>query len=181
MHTWGWWSLIGCFLVWLIVAHSGSRASVDALLRRKRGKPTPADISIWPVRMIQLHVVCVYIAAAYARLFYDGWFDGGMIFETLANASYVRFTTVDWYAAKPLLFALNYIVWLAELLAPLLLWVPRCRTLMACTLIAFHLGLEISATIGWWQILMAIMLMTFLPVPWVERVFRWRWTPLRAA
>ena len=181
MHTGGWWSVIGCFLVWLIVAHPGSRASVDASLRLARGKPIPTDISIFPIRMMQLHVVCVYIAAAYPRLLYDGWLDGGMIFEVLINSSYVRYTMVDWYGAKPLLFALNYFVWSAELLAPLLLWVPRFRTLMACTLIALHLGLEISATIGWWQILMATMLITFLPMRWVERVFRWRWPRLRAA
>ncbi len=175
-HTWGWWTIIGCFLVWLIVAHPGSRASVDALLRRTRGKSAPNDISMWPVRMLQLHVVCVYIAAAYPRLFYDGWIEGGMVFEVLTNASYGRITTVDWYWAKPLLFALNYVVWSVELSAPLLLWVPRFRTWIACTLIALHLGLEIGATLGWWQILMAIMLITFLPIPWVERVFRWRWT-----
>ena len=108
--------------------------------------------------------------AAYPRLFYDGWIEGGMIFEVLTNASYGRITTVDWYWAKPLLFALNYVVWSVELLAPLLLWVPRFRTPIACTLIALHLGLEFSATIGWWQILMAIMLITFPPIPWVERV-----------
>ena len=126
--------------------------------------------------MLQLHVACVYIAAAYPRLFYNGWIEGGMVFEVLTSASYARLTTVDWYWAKPLLFALNYVVWSVELLAPLLLWIPRFRTWIACTLIALHLGLEMSATIGWWQILMATMLITFLPIPWVERVFRWRWT-----
>lgn len=46
---------------------------MDALLRRTRGKPVPNDISMWPVRMLQLYVVCVYIAAAYPRLFYGRW------------------------------------------------------------------------------------------------------------
>ncbi len=180
-HTWGWWTIIGCFLVWLIVAHPGTRASVDALIQERRGKPARTDISMWPVRMIQLHVICVYIAAAYPRLFYEGWFEGGMIFEVLTNASYARLTLVDWYWATPILTVLNYAVWLVELLAPLLLWVPRFRTLIACTLMALHLGLEISATLGWWQNLMVVMLIIFLPIPWVEQAFGWRPTRPRTA
>lgn len=171
LHTWGWWQVSGAFLVWLIVAQSGARASVDARLRKRRGQEELRDIPMWPVRMLQVHVACVYLTAAYTRLYHHGWYEGAMLFEALVNVIFGRFPEVDWYAFKPVLYFFNYASWALELAAPLLLWVPRTRTLTACGLIALHIVLEATTTVGWWQVLMMTMLVLFLPTSWIERAF----------
>ncbi len=60
------------------------------------------------------------------------------------------------------------------MLAPFLLWIPRTRLVVTLSLMTMHLGLELGASVGWWQPMMLMMLVVFLPPSWSERVLRVR-------
>ncbi|MEZ4437315.1 MAG: hypothetical protein R3F65_33395, partial [bacterium] len=47
------------------------------------------------------------------------------------------------------------------------------RRWMALLLMTVHLGLELTALVGAWQLMMLSVLLTFLPPRWLRRVFGW--------
>lgn len=173
----GWAWMVKPFLLYAILAPTGRWCSVDAW--RRRGRDVSAEGWLgpgWPVRLLQIHVCAMYAVAGGTRLTDPGWLHGEMLFVLLTDRSYARFDA-DWHTWIPLLAPLSYVAFLAEPLAPILLWLPRVRTVMVLLLMALHLGLEICGRLGWWQWLMLTALLVFLPPGWIGRAL----APLRRA
>jgi hypothetical protein len=64
---------------------------------------------------------------------------------------------------------LSHLVFILELAAPILLWVPRLAV-VPYMLIAMHLGLEAVTNVGWWSFVMIGGLTSFLPAAHLEAV-----------
>lgn len=116
----------------------------------------------WPVRLLQINVSAVYIAAAWHRVDDPSWLQGDIIWEALKNPFFTRWPHVDLQSIKPVLTVLSYVSWALEGLAVFLLWVPRLGPWWAVGCICMHLGLEASAAVGWWQYAMSTALLTFV-------------------
>lgn len=171
--SWGWVPTIPAFLWYLSLGPAGKAWSVDAVLARRLFKMNWSEVgSAHSLRLIQLHVIAVYIGASWHRIDDGAWWRGEMVFDAVAYAYYSRFPNVDWGALKPILEVANYAVWALELLAPIgLLW-KRSRIYFALGLWLMHLGLELTSTIGWWQLMMMSVLFTYFPVQWSSRLLR---------
>lgn len=176
----GWAWMAKPFLLYTILAPSGRWLSVDAWRRRRAKAGAGRDAAAtdgsawtgpgWPVRLLQIHLCAMYAVAGWSRLADPGWLNGEMVFVLLTDRRYARFDA-DWVAWIPWLRPLSYGAFLAEPLAPILLWVPKLGAGMALLLMALHLGLEVLGRLGWWQWLMLTALTVFLPPRWLAVVF----------
>ncbi len=178
-YTWGWGKVAPFFVLYLVLADSGRRWSVDRRLRQwlreRSGKaenapgPEVDTVAGWAVRLFQIHVCVIYFAAAWHRIDDPGWLYGHMVYEAFSYGLYSRLPMQDWQAWRPLFWILCWGVFVLELFAPIQLWRRRSRTGWAVALIILHLGLELGATVGWWQYLMMASLVIFLPPGWCQR------------
>lgn len=175
--TWG-WSLVAPVLVgYLLVSGSHRMWSLDARRRGERVRVAPA----WPLRLFQVNAVAIYLAAAWHRVDDIGWLRGEMVFEALTVTVFSRAPGISAYLMpwRGVLEVVCWITWLVELAAPILLWFRRTRPWIALALMAVHLGLEVSAFVGAWQLMMMSVLLTCLPARWLRAVAGWR--PWRGA
>jgi hypothetical protein len=170
MWTWGWGPIILSFLVYTALGGSGRAYSVDAWLRRRwRGQAPAARVPGWAIRLIQVHIAAIYVAAAWHRIDNGPWWRGEMVFAALADSTFSRFPYLDLQPLKGVMEVACKAGWALELAAPLALWPRWTRIPCALGLIALHATLEATATVGWWQFMMMLMLFHFLPPTWSRR------------
>jgi hypothetical protein len=162
------------FALYVVLSDAGAGYSVDAWLSR-RGRAAASDPSNvndsvlgspWAFRLLQLHVVCMYLVTGWPRLAHRGWLDGETLFHAVADVRYGRLL-LDWYALEPLLRIASYAVLVLEPLATVLLLVPATRRWCALALIGMHLGIEATTDVGMWQFTMIAGLVAFLPDAWL--------------
>lgn len=170
--TWGWAMVAPVLVGYLLVSRSHHRWSLDAWRRGEAARVAPA----WPLRLFQVNAVAIYLAAAWHRIDDGGWLRGEMVFEAITATAFSRAPGLDahlmpWRGA---LEVLCWITWVVELAAPFLLWFRRTRPWIAVALIGVHLGLEVSAFVGAWQLMMVSVLLTCLPARWLRAVAGWR-------
>ena len=108
----------------------------------------------------------MYMVAGWNRLDEASWLDGEMIFVALTNRTFGRID-VNWLPYRGLLHAVSLGPLVLEAIAPIALWLPRVGPLVALGLMAMHLGIELTANVGWWQLMMMTVLTTFLPTAWL--------------
>jgi len=172
--SWGWVPTVPAFLWYLSLGPAGRAYSLDAwLARRWWGHRFPTLAPAFCLRLIQVHVIAVYIGASWHRIDDGAWWRGEMVFDAVEYAYYSRFPNVPWGSIKPILELSNYLVWGLELMAPLGLLLKRTRLFFAVGLWSMHLGLELTSTIGWWQCMMMSVLFTYFPVSWSKKLLDW--------
>lgn len=166
---WSWQRMVVPFTAYVILSRAGDYASVDAWRRRRRAAgPAPNGMApVWPMRLLQIHVVTMYFTS-FARIDDPEWLGGRALYLALARTLYTKFN-LDLDLLAPALMLLCYAVFVLEPVAVVLLWIPRIRTLCALALLAMHVTLEILTNVGWWNYLMIGGLLPFLPTPWVAR------------
>jgi hypothetical protein len=183
--TLGWAVMLKSFWICALLAPTGRFASVDSWLSRRNATDAGKRASIgewrgpgWPLRMVQMQVCAMY-AVNWLRLDDAGWLKGAMVLVAVEDRWYGRFD-FDWFVFRPLLALLSQGTLLLELLAPIALWIPGLGAFWALGLIAMHANLEFFANVGWWQPLMILALLTFVPVRWLAAWVEWPWVRLRA-
>ena len=168
---WGWSFMATAFLVYVVLGDPGRICSLDAPRRRCRRAAGPA----WPVRLLQVHVCCMYFVSGLNRLDQPNWQTGQMLYEALAT--FGRFPWLPLGGLKPLLAVATWVTLVLEPAAPLLLWFRRTGRWVALALIAMHVVLQLFADVGQWNFVMAAGLIHFLPLTWqrtaTERIRLW--------
>lgn len=168
---WDWAGFVIAPLAYTVLAPTGRLASLDAWRRRRRGEPSlPRTAPGWPLRLMQIHVCTMYAAASWSRVDKQSWILGEMVLVALTNATHSRFV-FDWTAWQPLLRLGTWGALGLEVLAPVLLWVPRLGRLWALGLVALHLGLEAVTNVGYWNVVMISALASFW-LPWRRETAR---------
>lgn len=165
----GWAWMAKPFLLYVILAPTGRWVSLEAWRRGRRAPDWTGPG--WPLRLLRLHVCTMYAVAGWNRLDDPVWRRGEAFFGALTDRRFARFD-LDWWPFRAWLEPFSHVAFVAEPLAPFVLWVPGLGAAWAILLMALHLGLEIFANVGWWQWLMMTALLVFLPVGWVERPLR---------
>lgn len=183
MHTWGWAETIPLYIVYVSLSGANRWLSVDAWWAARRGRPMRPEAPAWALRLLQFHVAMVYVAAAWHRIDDRAWIYGEIVYEALSNAWYTRLPGVDFQPVKPLLSLATWATEAAELSAPIALWIPRLRPYWVLALITLHAGLQVGASVGWWQPMMIAGLVSFVdPAQVSAGAARWRaWRAARAA
>jgi hypothetical protein len=161
----GWAWMAKAFVLYTVLAPSGRWVSIDAW--RRGGVAESWSGTGWPLRLLKLHVCTMYAVAGLARFEDSAWQHGEMVFVAVTDRGFARFD-FDWHPFAALLEPLSYVAFVAEPLAPLLLWVPVLGTAWAVLLILLHFLLDLVLVGSWWQLMMMSALLVFLPPRWLE-------------
>ena len=163
----------------LAVAPCGRELSVDAWLRRRRGLPTPDLASpAWPLWLLRFECAAIYAASGFSKLIDPDWFGGTVTWQRVVR---IR----DELEASPLpewaisvltnrsfhTGAAKFIV-LTELFIAVGLWWRGSRYLAVWVAVAFHVGIDMSASVQVFSFL-AIAVLVIWAVPSTrDRVIR---------
>jgi hypothetical protein len=169
--TMGWAQIYPAFVVYVALAPSGRFWSVDAWLRRRQSSlpSAPAAFAAWPLRLVQLHVIAIYLTAGWPRFTSQAWLHGETVLHAVADTRFGRWGT-EWHGLQPLLTVATYYALAIEPAAVVLLPLRATRRWCALGLIALHLGIELVADVGMWQFMMVAALCAFLPDAWFGRL-----------
>jgi hypothetical protein len=163
----GWAQLYPAFVVYVALSPSSKAWSVDAWLARRR-RLAPHDLepfAPWALRMLQVHVIAMYASAGWPRFTGQAWLRGETVLHAVADTRFGRWD-LDWFSLQPLLTVATYYALAIEPAATLLLPLRATRRWCALGLIALHLGIELMADVGMWQLMMATAVCAFLPDRW---------------
>src|SRR5262249_11626663 len=96
-------TMMNILLIYLMIGPSGAALSVDRLIRRyvimwrtlRARRPAPVRIPVTPlvsanfaIRLIQVHLCIIYLAAGLAKLRGNSWWTGQAVWGTLANPEF---------------------------------------------------------------------------------------------
>lgn len=167
----GWAQLYPCFVLYVALAPAGRAWSVDAWLRRRRGRHDGVNPAFapWALRLLQVHVIAMYATAGWPRLTARAWLHGETVLHAVADTRFGRWG-LDWHGLQPLLVFATYYALFMEPAATLLLPFRATRRWCALALIALHLGIELVTDLGMWQFMMIAAVLAFLPDAWFGKL-----------
>jgi len=163
----------------LAVAPCGRELSLDAWIRRRRGRP-PLDRSApaWPLWLLRFECAAIYGASGLSKLVDPDWFGGTVTWQRVVRArdDLEAWPLPDW--ALSLLTDRSFhtgaakLIVLTELSIALGLWWRRTRYAAVWVAVAFHVAIELSASVQVFSFL-AIAVLVIWAVPSTrDRVLR---------
>lgn len=173
LHTWGWAETMPLLLLYVSLSGAGRWLSVDAWWAARQGRPISPTASRWALRLVQIHVCMIYVAAGWHRIDDGGWLRGEMVYEAMSNTWYTRLPLVDFQPYKAVMAWATWGTEFLELLAPVALWLRPTRKIWMIGLIAMHTGLHLGASVGMWQPMMVGSLLSFADPQSVEGLASW--------
>jgi hypothetical protein len=154
---------------WLLLLPIGNAFSLDAATRRRataaRREPLAAStVNAWPLRLLQVQVALVMLAAGIWKLRGDDWIDGtALYYVTRLDGFWGNFPVPSALSSSaPLLRILTYLTLAIELLVPILIWVPTLRRIALVTAIGFHLALAYTMNLFLFEWIMILGWSAFL-------------------
>jgi uncharacterized membrane protein YphA (DoxX/SURF4 family) len=163
----------------LAVAPCGRELSLDASLRRRRGRP-PLDLSApaWPLWLLRFESAAIYGASGLSKLLDPDWFGGTVTWQRVVRArDDLEATPLPEWAISILTDrgfhtgAAKFIV-LTELFLAVGLWRRGSRYLAVWVAVAFHVAIEISASVQIFSLLGIAVLVVWAVPSTRDRVIR---------
>jgi Vitamin K-dependent gamma-carboxylase len=155
--------LLRILAFYVMLAPAGAALSIDRL--RSGGSlwefPERAP---WALRLIQLQLSVVYVAAAWAKVRGTTWNDGTAVSYALRLTDLERFPVPAFLTQVPELAALlTYGTVAIELSLGLLVWNRRLRPWVLSLGLLLHLGIEWSLRVGFFSLAVLVMYIAFVP------------------
>jgi Vitamin K-dependent gamma-carboxylase len=183
-------ALLCIFLMLLPLAPAGTRLSVDALLRQRRGGGAAADpsgtsdVAIWPLKVTHVLFAFTYFSAGVAKLIHSGprWLNGYTLQgHTFGDALERGHALGIWLAQQHgLAVALSYFTILLEVGFAASLFLPRWAPLFFLAALSFQVGLYATAGYDFFQhMVLLTLLLFFLRPEWWQGLVR-RWMPAQS-
>lgn len=161
--------------VFLLFARWGDALSIDALLRRRRGRPERTSTPQWPLRLYAVATASAMLTAALPKVS-NGWL------STTSSATYASLVGEyfgvernSWLTGffvhlhAPLFWeALDWLTVIAEAALVVLVFTWRSWRIGLAIVCLFHVGVLVTLTIAFWQNVVAygaFLLWSRLPLP----------------
>jgi hypothetical protein len=163
----------------LVVAPCGRELSVDALMRRRRGRPA-LDLSApaWPLWLLRFECAAIYGASGLSKLVDPDWFGGTVTWQRVVRAKdqLEAWPVPDWAVSALTdrafhVGAAKFVV-LTELFIALGLWWRGTRYAAVWVAIVFHLTIEMSAAVQVFSYLAIVVLVIWAVPSTRDRVLR---------
>jgi hypothetical protein len=151
----------------LAVAPCGRELSLDAWLRRRRGlSPLDPQAPAWPLWLLRFEASTVYVASGLSKLLDGDWFGGTVTWDRVTRTrdrivaqsplpgwaiDVLTNRTFHTYAAK--------VIVLTELAIGLGFWWRRTRYAAVWVAVAFHVAIELSASVQVFSYLAVVVLL----------------------
>ena len=163
----------------LAVAPLGRELSVDAWLRRRRGRRTP-DLSApaWPLWLLRFEASAVYAASGFSKLVDPDWFGGTVTWQRVVRArdDLEAWPLPDWAISaltdRDFHTGAAKVIVLTELFIAVGLWLRPTRYLAVWVAIVFHVMIEASASVQVFSILAVSALVIWATPSTRDRVIR---------
>ena len=155
----------------LAVAPCGRELSVDAWIRRRRGRP-PLDTSApaWPLWLLRFECAAIYAASGLSKLLDPDWFGGTVTWQRVvqAKADLQAAPLPDWAVSvltnRSFHTGAAKLIVLTELSIAAGLWSRRTRYAAVWVAVVFHLAIETSASVQVFSFLgIAVLLIWSVP------------------
>jgi uncharacterized membrane protein YphA (DoxX/SURF4 family) len=158
-------------LALLAVAPCGRELSVDAWVRRRRGRPAlDRSAPAWPLWLLRFECAAIYMASGLSKLVDPDWFGGTVTWQRVMQArdQLDELPLPDW--AMSVLTDRSFhtgaakIIVLTELSIAVGLWWRGTRYAAVWVAVAFHVAIEVSASVQVFSYL-AIAVLVIWAVP----------------
>lgn len=148
------------FLLYLCLADSGARLSIDAILRkRKQGQSTLGHMAL---RLMQLQLCVIYGYSGLEKLKGVRWWNGSAMWDVLCIGNLQRWD-MSFLAHAPLvLSSVVYLVLFWEIYFPVLIWIPKMRLPMLAFGFVMHIGIFLFLNLPSFGFMMISIYILFL-------------------
>jgi len=147
--------LCPCAAVWSLQSCFGQRRAKD---------PGPVFISPWPLRLLLVQLALIYFLNGIYKVAGAEWREGQIMYSVLANLSWTRFSYAQLPISPGLIQLMTWSTLVFELGFPILVMIPRVRTVTLWVGVLFHLGTGVLLQLGPFPLYMICL---YLPlVPW---------------
>lgn len=140
-------------LVGISLAPAGRSWSLDRWLASRRGDPPAETMPGWPLWLLRFTCSLVYAASGVSKLLDADWFGGTVTWGRVVRAEHLLRASVLPEFAQDLLLERSFhtvaakVIVLTELFIAAGLWWRPTRTWAVLTAIAFHIAIELSASV----------------------------------
>lgn len=143
------------FLFYFIWMPVGRSFSLDVMVRKKSS--APSDTARLALRVLQIHLCCVYLAGGIEKAMGPQWWNGEAIWRSLMLPVYAQFD-LSWMASVPWLAKLlGWSTLIVEIGYAFLIWPRDTRRVWVAFTIGLHLGIAIFLGLGIFAGLMAVL------------------------
>jgi vitamin K-dependent gamma-carboxylase len=163
----------------LAAAPCGRELSLDAWLRRRRGRP-PLDTTApaWPLWLLRFECAAVYGASGLSKLVDPDWFGGVVTWQRVVSArdQLEGWPLPDWVVSlltdRSFHTGAAKVIVLTELFIALGLWWPRTRYAAVWVAVVFHVAIDVSAAVQVFSYLAIAVLVVWAVPSTRDRVLR---------
>jgi hypothetical protein len=156
--------------LFLAISPCGAALSLDQ--RRGTGKFWSAQQRPhWPVRLMQVQLSLIYLAAAQAKLNGNAWPQGTAVSYALRLPDMVLLPLPQWFTTSALL--MNVVTWgtlAVELSVGILVWNRRLRPWVLAAGVVMHTTVMITIAVGFFTLALFVLYLAFVPSEIVERL-----------
>jgi hypothetical protein len=150
-------ALVRIEALFMAISPCGAALSLDQ--RRRTGSFWSAQTRPnWPIRLLQVQMSIIYIAAAQVKLSGEPWLHGTAVSYVLRLEDMQRVIAPDWFATNAL--AMNMLTWgtiTVELAVGILVWFPRFRPWVLAAGVLMHLLIDAYVQVGIFSYAMFVM------------------------
>jgi hypothetical protein len=156
--------LVQVLAFYMLFMPAGLAVSVDRWLKEPRGVWEFPTRAIWPLRLVQVQVSILYIAAVWAKVRGVTWNDGTAVSYAFRIEDVSRFPVPDFVTDSLVLANLLTFGTLAiELSIGMLVWNRVLRPWVLLLGVGLHLGIDYAVRVGFFSYAVLVAYVAFVP------------------
>ena len=156
-------TLLRQMTILVMLAPSGAACSLDRLFALWRGRAAlePAQVSLWPQRLMQYQVTVVYFTTAWHKATGSHWRDGTATWFVPQLHEFDRFPVPAFFDQQPFVAITTYSTLLIELAVAFLAYAKPLRMWVLLAGVALHAGIEYRFNIPLFSFVMCSTYLAF--------------------
>jgi Vitamin K-dependent gamma-carboxylase len=164
--------LVRMLALYLALSHAGAAVSLDSR-RAGRSRWEIVERAPWALRLMQMQLSLIYVAAVADKLGGTTWRHGTALAYALQLDDLHRFPLPGAFSTQPVLVGLLTFGTLAvESAMAVCVWIPRVRLPVMIAGIALHVGIAYAMRVGFFSAMMLTFYLAFVPPERAEALVR---------
>lgn len=152
--------LMRVITLYLVFAPTGRSLSLDAYFAKKEGRPWSQVHAPWVMRLIQIQLSVVYVWTVWHKLKGDTWIDGTALYYATRLEGSTNFPVPFLFDSILFIKLMTWGTLLLELALGILIWFKEFRRVLIAAGILFHIGIEYTMSIPFFEIVMIVLLLS---------------------
>ena len=158
-------------LFYCMILRVNHHFSVDALLKEETNRPVQS--TIFPIRILQLHLCLIYLFAGLSKMIGVHWWNGEGIWRAIMLPDFYQYD-LSWLANYPIiLMVMGWMVLLFEVGYPFFIYYRKTRLICLLSIIGMHLGIGLFMGLYQFAAILIIMNISAFGSEYIER-FSWK-------